>query len=91
MVEQKADSVKQSIGEAPTGGAAAETAKQQDQSTHQAVTAITSSSVSVFKIPSNLPNPTNLTMEISDSDSYESSQDGGFQKVKRTRRSKTKK
>lgn len=98
MEEQWIDSAQQNIGEASTSGGitAGESAKQPsagDQSTHQAATAghdkATTSSVSVFKIPSNPSNTPNLTMEISDSDSYESSQDNGsFQKVKRRGRPK---
>lgn len=91
MKEQRTERAKQNICEAPTGSRDAEAEKQpsNDQSTQQAATdgdSATMSSVSIFKIPSNLINP--LSMEISDTDSCASSQDGSFTQVKRRGRSK---
>lgn len=46
----------------------------------------TTSSVSAFKIPSSVPNPSKISMEISDSESCDSSRENvSFQEVKRSR------
>lgn len=99
-IEMTNESAKQNSSGAPncSGSSGTKEANQQakDQSTLQAQSRsndeATTSSVSPFKIPSKLRNSQNFSMDISDSDSYESLHDNSsFQKVLRGGRSKKQK